>query len=144
MRLIHPKLLTTLCRTAIYALAAVVMSAHANETPKSESSQPETSACPSEFYDVPMPKNAKQCQPFDADFPASMVFFIAASPDKIVANYLAEMPELALKGNHNNRVLMVNSKQNIRIIVSPDGEGAQVDILVLAVATEDGSPSITE
>lgn len=94
-------------------------------------SQPEITRCPSTFHQVPIPKKAKQCQSFDAELPASLIYFIADSPDAIVANYLAELPELALKSHYNDRVLMVSEQQNVRIVVSPDGEGTQVDILVL-------------
>lgn len=93
--------------------------------------QPEITSCPADFFAVKVHEDAKQCQPFDTELPASMVYFIGQTPDAIVAYYLALMPELSLKSSYNERVLMVNDKQNVRVVVSPDGEGAQVDILVL-------------
>lgn len=93
--------------------------------------QPQITSCPTQFHSVSIHENARQCQPFDAELPASLVYFVADTPDAIVAYYLALMPELGLKGEFNQRILLLNTQQNVRVVVSPDGEGAQVDILVL-------------
>lgn len=118
--------------TGLMVLANALLATESAATTAPES-QPTISSCPAEFFAVKVHEDAKQCQPFDTDMPASMVYFIGQTPDAIVAFYLALMPELSLKSSHNERVLMVNDKQNVRVVVSPDGEGAQVDILVLPV-----------
>ena len=116
--------------TGLMVLATSFMATESGATIPAET-QPVISACPDEFFTVKVHEEAKQCQPFDTEMPASMVYFISQSPDAIVAYYLALMPELSLKSSHNERVLLLNDKQNVRVVVSPDGEGAQVDILVL-------------
>lgn len=117
--------------TGLMVLATSLMATDSIATTAPEL-QPQTSACPAEFFGVKIHEDAKQCQPFDTELPASMVYFIGDTPDAIVAYYLALMPGLSLKGDHNGRVLLVNQAQNIRVVVSPDGEGAQVDVLVIA------------
>lgn len=117
--------------TSLMVLATSLMATDSIATTAPES-QPQISACPGEFFAVKIHEDAKQCQPFDTELPASMVYFIGDTPDAIVAYYLALMPDLSLKGDHNGRVLLVNQAQNIRVVVSPDGEGAQVDVLVMA------------
>lgn len=116
--------------TSLMVMASSFMAADSVATTAPES-QPAISSCPADFFKVKVHEEAKQCQPFDTEIPASMVYFIGDTPDAIVAYYLALMPELSLKGEHNRRVLLLNDTQNIRVVVSPDGEGAQVDILVL-------------
>ncbi|GGF73685.1 hypothetical protein [Alteromonas lipolytica] len=106
-------------------------------------SQPQISTCPDDFFTVKIHEDAKQCQPFDTELPASLIYFIGQTPDAIVAYYLALMPDLSLKGEHNKRVLLVNTAQNVRVVVSPDGEGAQVDILVLPTKASDSLADIT-
>ncbi len=120
--------------TSLMVMASSLMATDSMATTPPES-QPEISSCPAAFFAVKVHEDAKQCQPFDTDMPASMVYFIADTPDAIVAYYLALMPDLSLKGEHNQRVLLVNDAQNVRVVVSPDGEGAQVDILVLGKET---------
>ncbi|NVK57673.1 MAG: hypothetical protein HWE26_18880 [Alteromonadaceae bacterium] len=94
--------------------------------------QPEISQCPEQFHNVTIHKAAKLCQPFDVELPASLIYFVAVSPEAMINYYLTLMPELSRQSEHNQRVLLLDNTQNIRVVVSPDDNGAQVDILVLA------------
>ena len=116
--------------TSLMVMASSLMATDSLATTAPQS-QPQITSCPTEFFVVKIHEDARQCQPFDTEMPASMVYFIGDTPDAIVAYYLALMPDLSLKGEHNERVLLVNDAQNVRVVVSPDGDGAQVDILVL-------------
>ena len=128
--------------TSLMVMASSLVATDSMATTAPES-QPQISSCPTEFFAVKIHGDARQCQPFDTEMPASMVYFIGDTPDAIVAYYLALMPDLSLKGEHNERVLLVNDAQNVRVVVSPDGDGAQVDILVLGAETPAPLASLT-
>jgi hypothetical protein len=110
------------------SMMTLSMSAQATSAPES---QPKITSCPKSFYAVKIHEEARQCQRFDANMPASMVYFVNDSTDALVAFYLALMPNLHLKGEHNARILLSNDAGDVRVVVSPDGEGAQIDILVV-------------
>lgn len=91
--------------------------------------------CPSEFNQIKIPLDGKLCQIFAADYPASMVMFIPKSPDVVIARYLAEHLELNETKRANSRVLLQSKDKNTTVIVSADGQGSQVDILVKTPTT---------
>ncbi|MCU7555458.1 hypothetical protein OCL06_12755 [Alteromonas sp. ASW11-19] len=93
--------------------------------------------CPVEFFSLRIPQAAKQCQLFDTQtesrtLPASMVFFMAQGHTDVVRQLQQTMPALAVHSTFNQRTLLVSSNNAIRVVVSPDGDGAQIDILVAA------------
>ena len=127
--------------THLFAGTGLLAISSANATTPPEM-QPDITSCPTAFFAVSIHKDAKQCQRFDTDMPASLVYFVADTPQSLVAYYLELMPDLSLKGTFNQRVLLVNTQQDVRVVVSPDGDGAQVDILVLNTA-DDALTSLT-
>ncbi|MDC8832552.1 hypothetical protein [Alteromonas gilva] len=120
---------------------SIATSLHAQAT-TAPTMQPKMSTCPGQFHDVVVHEAAKQCQHFDIELPASLVYFVSTSPAALVSYYLTQMPELSRQDTPNERVLLLNPKQNVRIVVSPDDNGAQVDILVLS--KQDHTPATSE
>jgi hypothetical protein len=96
------------------------------------STQPQITTCPATFHQVVIHNEARQCQRFDTQLPASLIYFVAATPDAMLAYYLTTMPELDIKAKIHDRVLLVSTDESVRIVVSADGKGAQIDILVTA------------
>lgn len=99
--------------------------------------RPADAPCPVEFFSLRIPQTAKQCQLFDTQtqgdmLPASMVFFMPQGHADVVRQLQQSMPALAVHSTFNQRTLLVSGNQAIRVVVSPDGDGAQVDILVAA------------
>lgn len=98
---------------------------------------PAAAVCPGEFHSIVIPATAKQCQLFDTSVndeivPASMVYFVADSKDNVISFYQQAIPELTVHSTFNERTLLVANDNAIRVVVSPDGNGSQVDILVTA------------
>ena len=82
--------------TSLMVMASSLMATDSLATTAPQS-QPQITSCPTEFFVVKIHEDARQCQPFDTEMPASMVYFIGDTPDAIVAYYLALMPDLSLK-----------------------------------------------
>lgn len=95
------------------------------------------STCPTVFHSIAVPVSAKQCQLFDTAvddsvFPASMVYFMADNKENVINFYQQAIPGLTVHSTFNQRTLLVAKNNAIRVVVSPDGNGTQVDILVTA------------
>jgi hypothetical protein len=89
-----------------------------------------TQTCPEAFYQVKLPINGKLCQVFAADLPASMIFHVPQSPDEVVEYYKQSNSIFNTTKQVKDRYLMQSSDKNTTIIISSDGSGTQVDVLV--------------
>jgi hypothetical protein len=85
--------------------------------------------CPVNFNKVSIPLNGKLCQIFAADFPASMILFVPQTPEEVVQYYLASGSFIEPK-KIKKRTLLKSTDNNTTLIISKDGSGTQVDILV--------------
>ena len=84
------------------------------------------SACPSNFYSVQLTTDASACHVFADDLPASLTYHSKQTSDEL---------EQQIDGPVNqslsqNRILMRQANDQTIIVISPDGTGSQVDILV--------------
>ena len=96
-----------------------------------DKSQPDLTPCPSDFYSVAMPGDAMQCQKFDDEMPASLVFHSPNNQQQLITWYQNAMPDLAIVSQFNGRTVLSGARDNIRVVVSPDNQGAQVDLLII-------------
>jgi hypothetical protein len=87
-------------------------------------------ACPKEFYTLPLYPNAKFCQLFAEELPASMSYFANSDQQTTKAFYLEKLgqtdDEKVLKG----RIVLQYSNGQKVIVISKDGQGSQIDILI--------------
>jgi hypothetical protein len=86
--------------------------------------------CPENFNKVSIPVNGKLCQIFAADFPASMILFIPQTPEEVVQYYLASSDSFIEPKKIKKRTMLKSADNNTILIISKDGGGTQVDILV--------------
>lgn len=100
-------------------------SAHAN----APSLTIESEACPSDFYQVAIPAGGKLCQIFATDLPASMVFYVPENMHTVV-DFYQSAGQLGAAQEVNQRFVMRSSDTHTTVIVSADGAGSQVDVLV--------------
>ena len=87
-------------------------------------------SCPEDFNKVSIPVNGKLCQIFAADFPASMILFIPQSPEEVIKYYLASSASFIEPKKIKQRTMLKSADNNTTLIISKDGGGTQVDILV--------------
>ena len=86
--------------------------------------------CPEKFNQIDIPINGKLCQIFAADFPASMILFVPQSPEEVVEYYLSSSINFIEPKVIKQRTMMKSADNNATLIISKDGGGTQVDILV--------------
>jgi|GEM_PF-2312450 len=86
--------------------------------------------CPSQFNQLEIPNDGKLCQIFAADFPASMIFFVPKTPQDVIDFYLAGNKSLSATKKVKERTLLQTSDKNTTLIISKDGAGTQIDILI--------------
>ena len=89
-------------------------------------------ACPTNFYQVKLPTNGKLCQVFAANLPASMIFFVPQLPEEVIAFYEKDTTTFSTTRQVKDRVLLQSEDKNTTLIISTDGSGTQVDVLVKA------------
>jgi hypothetical protein len=110
------------------------------------SSNINTQDCPHSFYSITLPQNGKLCQVFAADLPASMVFYVPQSPSEVVQYFkqqhtspesshalpsaAASKVSFSTSKQVKSRYLLLSDDKNTTIVISSDGEGTQVDVLV--------------
>lgn len=94
--------------------------------------RPNTTPCPSEFHSVVLSSDATQCQQFESETPAAMVYHTALTPSQVVSFYKERLSQFKTHPAINQRTLITSKERNTKIVVSPDNTGAQVDILVAA------------
>lgn len=94
----------------------------------------ETHSCPSDFHALPLYPNAKYCQLFAEELPASMSYFAIADQQTAKAFYIEQLgpaeDEKLLKG----RIILQYASGQKTLIISKDGQGSQIDILIKSVS----------
>lgn len=101
---------------------------------RADTAKPRIASCPSEFQQVKIAQDARQCQAFDEPLTSVMVYHSPAAPEAMVNLYQTAHPALKTHVPVNGRTLLSSSDKTIRVIVSPDKTGSQVDILVTSNA----------
>lgn len=112
------------------SLASISMLASANSAEPNSINDIDTQNCPNVFYQVDLPEDGKLCQVFAADFPASMIFFVPQAPADVLAYYQAKEKLFSVTKQIKDRVMLQSADKNTTLIISSDGNGTQVDVLV--------------
>lgn len=103
-----------------------VTSLSAQEAMTSSSHQ----ACPPEFYAVPVYPQSKLCLPFADSLPASMSYHALADTKSVEDYYITALGSANQSQQMKGRLVLSFADGQQTIIISPDGSGSQVDILV--------------
>lgn len=86
--------------------------------------------CPNHFFNVSLPDNGKLCQAYAQELPASMILFVPQKPQDVVAFYQSEQTTFTQSKEVKGRTILQSADKQTTLIISADGEGSQVDILV--------------
>lgn len=87
-------------------------------------------ACPQDFYTVPLYPNAKFCQLFAEELPASMSYFALSDQQTAKAFYLEQLGQAEDEKMLKGRIVLQYSNGQKVLIISKDGQGSQIDILI--------------
>jgi hypothetical protein len=120
--------------TNIFLLTGLVMVSHALADTVAANhalNAPVTQSCPASFFEVSLVANARQCQQFDDSLPASLVYFTKHTPKEVITFYQNAYPQLVTQSTVNQRTMLVATNDSVRIVVSPDKTGTQVDVLIV-------------
>lgn len=92
--------------------------------------------CPDDFHDIPMYPSARLCHVFDDKLPASISFHADADIEMTTSYYVQNLGSTSNRYMSRGRqILQFNNGQQV-IIVSEDGAGSQVDILIKSTFTQ--------
>lgn len=102
------------------------MSAFAQDSQASDDQAP----CPEQFYDIPLYPNANLCLVFDEALPASLTYHAKAQQQATMDFYAQQLGQAESEQSLKGRIMLQYQNGKHTIIISPDGAGSQVDILV--------------
>ncbi len=86
--------------------------------------------CPNAFYQLPLFPEASLCQIFDDGLPASLTYHAKASQQQAQAFYEEKMGQADSTQLVKGRIQLAFNNSDTIIILSEDGSGTQVDVLV--------------
>ena len=101
-----------------------------NQPEKHSPVKPSIMSCPSDFQQVKISDDARQCQAFDESKTAVMIYHSPRSPSELLNVYQTAHPALKTHTPVSGRTLLSSEDKRVRVIISPDNTGSQVDILV--------------
>jgi hypothetical protein len=87
------------------------------------------SVCPEHFHTIPLTQDARFCQQFDDKLPATLSFHSVVTPDAALSFYLEQLSNAEQTTSKGRQVLQAPAGEWV-LVISADGEGSQIDILV--------------
>jgi hypothetical protein len=86
--------------------------------------------CPTDFFTLPIVSDAKFCQTFAAELPATLSYHANLAIDTAKSFYTEALGAPESESMIKGRIVLVYQAGKQTVIISPDGQGSQVDILV--------------
>jgi hypothetical protein len=113
-------------------LAASAFAAQANDELTAISEGMMTQSCPDDFFELPLFPEASLCQIFadQLQLPASLSYHAKSDQQSTKEFYQQLLGEAESEETLKGRILMQYQNGEKIIIISEDGNGSQVDILV--------------
>jgi hypothetical protein len=87
-------------------------------------------SCPQEFYTLPIYPDAKLCQLFAGELPASMSYFAVSDQQTARAFYVEQLGQAEDEKILHGRIVLQYSNGQKVLVISKDGRGSQIDILI--------------
>lgn len=86
--------------------------------------------CPQMFYQLIISGDARLCHIFADQLPASLSYHSDHSPAQTEVFYRDQLPNPLKVSKRQDRTLIEYENRNKIIVISKDGKGSQIDILV--------------
>lgn len=119
---------TTLVKLILTLIGMTTILLHAGISASTSVASSQT--CPSEFFTLPLYPKASLCQLFDQQLPASLIYHANTDQDATRAFYQDALGDPQTHQEAKGRIVLQYQNGQHIIIISPDGQGTQVDILV--------------
>lgn len=87
-------------------------------------------SCPTQFHALPLAPSAGFCQVFDQELPASMSYFANLNQAAVKDFYLEALGTPNQDVMEKGRNLLNYQDRQLTIVISPDGIGSQIDVLL--------------
>jgi hypothetical protein len=87
-------------------------------------------SCPNDFFQLPLYPQARMCQIFADELPASLVYHSDADQETTKAYYVESLGQAETENTLKGRIVLQYNNGDHIIIISEDGNGSQVDILI--------------
>lgn len=108
----------------------LVFVAQADEETKALKAQTYSEVCPAAFYTLPIIPEARFCQQFLGAGSSSLSYHSSYKPADAKAFYLTQLGKAQSQKQHQGRSILKYQQGQHIVVVSKDGEGSQVDILL--------------
>ncbi|MEP1448078.1 MAG: hypothetical protein ABJK37_18390 [Paraglaciecola sp.] len=102
----------------------------ASDSESTSTSQSSSPMCPADFFSLPLYPNAKFCQLFAHGLPASMSYFAISDQQSTKDFYINQMGQAEQEKMLNGRIVLQYSNGQQIVVISKDGQGSQIDILI--------------
>tara|TARA_R110000751_G_scaffold176555_2_gene282781 strand:- start:8637 stop:9149 length:513 start_codon:yes stop_codon:yes gene_type:complete len=86
--------------------------------------------CPADFFTLPLYPNAKFCQLFAQGLPASMSYFAISDQQSAKEFYINHLGQAEQEKMLHGRIVLQYSNGQKIVVISKDGQGSQIDILI--------------
>jgi len=86
--------------------------------------------CPADFYTLPLYPNAKFCQLFAEQLPASMSYFAISDQQSAKDFYISQLGQAEDETMLKGRIVLQYANGQKVVVISKDGQGSQIDILI--------------
>jgi hypothetical protein len=87
-------------------------------------------SCPENFYTLPLYPNAKFCRLFAEGLPSSMSYFASSNQKTTKAFYVEQLGQAEDEKILHGRIVLQYSNGQKVVVISKDGKGSQIDILI--------------
>jgi hypothetical protein len=126
--------ITKVLRVVILACSVLAGGANADvvviDSPLMASFAMSDGPCPADFFQLPLHPQARLCRVFADELPASLTYHVDTDQQSASAFYQQQLGQAqSIRSLKGRTILQYKGKQQT-IIISDDGKGSQIDILV--------------
>ncbi|GAA0859715.1 hypothetical protein GCM10009114_34240 [Aliiglaciecola litoralis] len=111
----------------ITILGSISIASHAEE---SDSVASAIQSCPQQFHSLPLFPDAKMCQVFGQTVPATLTYHAPTDQQSTQQFYTQQLGEAESVKTTHGRIQLEYENANKIIMISKDGAGTQIDVLV--------------